>query len=115
MARTPLPIDLPLEPFFVLKWDRDLETMILAVPAVPESSFDLGDALPQVSHELQLRGLLREFADRAVDSAREFGSVQAIPSQDRIINLFPRSKGEDVLSQLLTEAERQEGSSYASL
>lgn len=113
MARAPLPLSVNLRPFFVLRWNADEETMIVAVEEFPGEDFDLGDHLPAVSEQLQLWGLEKLFADRAVDSAREFGAAQAIPDQDRIINLFPREPATTLVSDMLTNAERQEGHGYA--
>tara|TARA_R100001086_G_scaffold236587_2_gene160110 strand:+ start:1604 stop:1951 length:348 start_codon:yes stop_codon:yes gene_type:complete len=109
MATAPLPIDLALRPFFVLRWDRDMESMILAVPSMPDSSFDLGDDLPAVARQLQLRGLPGHQVDRAIGCAREWGIVQVIPDSDRMVNIGDRTARTPSLGDLLRAAERDEG------
>jgi hypothetical protein len=89
MATAPLPRSLPGR-FFVLEWDKDREYFTLYVDDGQGSSYKLGD-LRKSQFEFKMWGI-EEFGARVVDQAREFGRVQAIPSQNRIINLIDRGR-----------------------
>lgn len=118
MARASLPSQVALLPFFVLRWDVDTEQMVIYVrdEKGDQASYELGDHLPTVSQQLTFWGLGDPlFVDRAVDSAKEFRAVQVIPEQARIISLHKRTADEKLVADMLTEAERPEGSTYASL
>lgn len=92
MARVPLPPDLLKgQAFFVLRWDDERDKMFVHIDDEDKSSFDLGGYLPQVVRQLTWWGIEELYADRVVNQAREFHAVQAIPSQNRILNLFDRT------------------------
>lgn len=117
MARVARPSALQLDPFFVLRWDADMEQMVIyvEVDGKPES-YELGDYMPGASRQLQLWGVDPFFADRAIDTAREFRAVQVIQSQDRIIPLHKREAAGRLVADALAESERPEGSNgYANL
>lgn len=101
MARAPLPDRIPLGTFFVLRWDHDAERMILQVDDEAHSSYDMGCDLPKVVFQLKLWGVPALFAERAVNTAREFRAVQVIPTQDRIINLIPRKTNSNPVAEQL--------------
>lgn len=88
MARPPLPAALT-GAFFVLAYDRIRECLVLYLDDIDRSSYRLG-TVAEAAFQFKLWGQ-PEFGLRAVDQAREFGMVQAIPSQNRIINLIPRN------------------------
>ena len=88
MATAPLPRELPGR-FFVLEWNRDLEHFTLYVDDGQGSSYKLGD-ISKSRFQFRVWGI-EEFGARALDQAREFGRVQAIPTQNRILNLIDRS------------------------
>lgn len=118
MARAALPNAIALLPFFVLRWDVDIEQMIVYVRGDDgdQASYELGDHLPSVSAQLCRWGLSDPiFVDRAVDSAKEFRAVQVIPDQKRIISLHRRDGQQKLVADMLNDAERPEGSTYASL
>ncbi len=101
MARAPLPDRISIGTFFVLRWDVDAERMFLWVDDAAHSSYDMGCHLSAVVDQLVLWGVPKLFAARAVDAAREFRAVQVIPTQDRVINLLPRtSQANPVAEQL---------------
>lgn len=112
MALAPLPADLKLDPFFVLRWNPDLETLLFASPHAADSTFDLGDRLPEAVRTLSLRGLHPQRAEYAIDCAREFGAVQVIPRTDRVLSLARSRNPEVNISEHLIKAERDEGGGY---
>lgn len=92
MAKVPLPRDLLNgQTFFVLRWDDEREKMFIHIDDKDKSSYDLGGNLPQVVRQLTWWGIDDLYADRVVNQAKEFRAVQAIPAQNRILNLFDRS------------------------
>ena len=88
MARAPLPDELP-GTFFVLEWDRARECFILHIDDEDGSSYNLGNVIETVMMRFRIWGLPR-IGNRAIDAAREFGVVQVLPEEDRIINLINR-------------------------
>ena len=90
MAVAPLPRELP-GVFFILVWEKDNERFILHTDDIDGSSYDMGNNLSFIALQLRLWGYA-ELAGRTIDTAREYGAVQVIPSQDRIIALFDREK-----------------------
>lgn len=115
MATAPLPDLLPVRPFFVLRWSEDADTLLLeptsmlfAAPALGNDTLDLGDHLPDISRTLQMRGDIDQlFADRVVDTAKEFKAVQVIYDQQRIIPLFKRTADVPAISDALKFVEQQ--------
>lgn len=75
----------------MLVWEHEREEMVIFIDDEKHTSYSLGSYLPQVVRQLTWWGVRAQFADRAVNAAREFRKVQAIPSQDRVINLIDRS------------------------
>lgn len=88
MARAPLPDELP-GTFFVLEWDRACECYILHIDDKDGSSYNLGSVIEIVMMRFRVWGFPR-IGNRAIDAAREFGVVQVLPKEDRIINLIDR-------------------------
>ena len=120
MARAALPEQLPLDPFFVLRWDPDVEDMSVIVDVRVDDSSDLqsyslGDYLPGVSRALQFQGLDPLFADRAVDAAREFRAVQVIPRTSSVIPLIQRTLNHDPVIDMLAQQDQEQQTSYAHL
>lgn len=112
MARAPLPDRIPTGTFFVLRWDVDAERMLVQVDDEARSSYDLGCVLPRVVDQLALWGVPRLFATRAVDTAREFRAVQVIPTQDRIINLIPRTPNSNPVAEQLAAMDDLNPNTY---
>ena len=88
MPRAPLPDALPGE-FYVLEWDRDGERFVIYVDDEENSSYDLGGEVQDAMAAFRRWGL-KDIGDRSIDMAREFGIVQAIPSQGRTLAIFDR-------------------------
>ena len=66
------------------------------------STFNFGSDVPRIIRWFS--GLvLRAFGCRAIDSAREFGAVQAIPVQDRIIHLREMPSVNEQLAKALSK------------
>lgn len=107
--RAPLPKALPGE-FFVLAYDRDRSTFILAVDDADHSNYNLGGDVTTLMRHFRTWGL-SDIGTRAIDAAREFGAVQAIPAEDRVIRLERPSPTEDSVAARLQalEAQEQEG------
>ena len=89
MPRAPLPAEFPGE-FFVLLWDRDRASFVVELDDETHSSYDLGQDPVVVVELLRLRGFNKQFRERSVDIAREFGVAQCIPAQDRVLPIIPR-------------------------
>lgn len=85
--RIPKPHTLPGR-FFVLTWDKMIEKFIVFLDDEENSSFKL-DSIQDAMLQMKMWGL-GDFGNQCIDQAREFGSVQGIPSQKRCINLFDR-------------------------
>lgn len=82
--------------FFVLTFDRETGNYDLIVDDIgvdhPEpSSYKLGDDIETVMLYFRVIGL-KELGNRAIDAAREFGQVQAIPSDGRVIRIPARGE-----------------------
>jgi hypothetical protein len=84
----PLPLELPGE-FFVLQYDRLYERFVLIVDDEDRSSYNLHGDIPAIMGYFKRWGL-EEVGNRAIDTAREFGAAQAIPSDGRVIALCNR-------------------------
>lgn len=76
--------------FFVLEFNKFRDCFILTVDDEQQSSYKLGNDI-QVVMAFFARWGIAEFGNRCIDIAKEFGSVQGIPSQDRTIPLFERN------------------------
>lgn len=90
MPKAPLPRILPGE-FFLLRWQRDIETFIVELDDESHNSYDLGPEPLVVVDQLRMRGFEKQFREQAVDIAREFGAAQCIPAQQRVLPIIPRS------------------------
>lgn len=91
MGKVPLPKTLE-QPFFVLEYDRQLKRYKLTVEGAHElESYNLGEDVQQVMLNFRLWGL-EEIGNRAIDMAKEFGIVQAIPREGRVFSLHSRTK-----------------------
>jgi hypothetical protein len=88
MARPPTPATLTGD-FFVLAWDRAGDHYVIYLDDADRSSYRLG-AIQQARIQFKVWGL-SELGDCAIDQAREFGTVQVVPSKNKIINLIPRN------------------------
>lgn len=115
MPRAPLPASVNLLPFFVLRWEPDMEEMLLHLADATRTSYALGGDLPQIARQLVLWGMKPLDASRAVDTAREFRAAQVIPNQDRIIPLIPRTVANNSVAQQFAEIEQQETTTYVNL
>ena len=115
MARAPLPPSIPIVTFFVLQWLPDAETFVIHLDDEKHSSHRMGGYSPQVARQLTWWGLPKMLAERVVDAAREFRTVQVIPKQSRIINLIPRGKPGDVVAEMLRQAESEPQNQFIQL
>lgn len=115
MPRAPLPTSVKLLPFFVLRWDADMEEMVLHLADASRTSYSMGSDLPQAARQLTLWGVKKIDAERAIDAAREFRAVQVILDQDRIIPLIPRAVPNNAVAQQFAEIEQQESTTYVHL
>lgn len=88
MARPPFPASVTGD-FFVVTYDRNGEHYTLHVDDADRSSYKLATlAIAMRMFELWGFGAL---GLRALDQAREYGAVQVVPKQDRVINLIERT------------------------
>lgn len=92
MPQAPLPETLPGD-FFVLEYDRDLGRYLLHVDDADGKSFRLPGSVPRIQLQFRQWGLDKRLSDDVIDAAREFGAVQCIPAQRRVINLIDRHPG----------------------
>lgn len=74
--------------FYVLAYDRESQAFTLYVDDEQQSSYNLGE-LSAVIRYLGLFG--GSVADLAINHAMQFGSVQVIPGQKRVISLHNRN------------------------
>lgn len=88
--RAPLPTALPGQ-FFVLAYERDRGVFMLVVDDKDASNYNLGGEIETVMRHFRTWGL-SDIGNRAIDAAREFGMVQAIPAEDRVIRLSGRGE-----------------------
>ena len=105
-----LPKRLPGD-FFVLGYDRDRDTYILVTDDEDESSYNLGHDIQKVMRQFEQWGL-KEIGNRAIDAAREFRLVQAIPAEDRVIRLAGHNENEPmkhIARQLKAQEEQEQG------
>jgi len=84
----PLPESLPGD-FFVLVYDRLMETYVLLIDDKDGSSYDLGDDIQQMMWQFRRWGHPK-LGDSCIDLARTFGSVQGVFKDGRTIPLFKR-------------------------
>jgi len=96
VAKANLPQTLPGN-FFVIVYDTDYESFVLVVDDEDHSSYRIGavENAMCILSQLQVPG--RVLSD-ALDVAREFGSAQAIPSQDRVIPIYDRRPVKNALA-----------------
>jgi len=106
MPQAPWPEAFPGE-FFVLSYDRDREVYLLVVDDEDGSSYNLGSGVPAIMQLMEQWGI-KEVGYRAIDAAREFGMVQAIPSQDRVLRLTEINRnGLDTVANRLKAIEQE--------
>ena len=105
--RAPLPKVLPGD-FFVLAWDRDREVFTLVVDDADESDYNLGGDIQKVMRHFD-SWKLKEIGYRAIDAAHEWGMVQVIPTEDRIIRLSGRDPVDTVSGRLQALEEQEHG------
>jgi hypothetical protein len=74
--------------FYVLEYSKDSETFILYVDDEVQSSYDLGPLTPARMYLTLFGG---KEADLAMDHAMQFGAVQVIPGEGRVLALFDRN------------------------
>ena len=88
--RPPLPRKLPGE-FFVLEWDKFRGRFLLYVDDEERSSYDMGGNIQIIMRQFRQLWELDIIADRAIDTAKEFGKAQAILHDGRVIALYDRT------------------------
>ncbi|RKX65559.1 MAG: hypothetical protein DRP42_04545 [Tenericutes bacterium] len=88
MAKAPLPKFIPGD-FFVLTYTRGSGRYVLHLDDADGSSYNLGSNVDFILRQFELWGY-EGIARDAIDRARTFRTVQVIPEQNRIINLFER-------------------------
>jgi hypothetical protein len=86
--KAPLPKELPGD-FFLLEWNRDLQSFIIHLDDDDASSHNLGGNIQAVMMRFKLWGL-KAIGNSAIDIAKEFGAAQAIPAQNRCRAVFDR-------------------------
>ncbi len=122
MSRARLPTSIDVR-FFVLAFDREMQTMTIFLSET--ESHRIGDVTApgftgadadllqfegaQASRQLQRWGVERYFADRCVDQAVEFRTVQCIPAEERVINLIQRDGRSEVLRKMFEEFAPKDG------
>lgn len=94
------PVPMPGE-FYVLEYDKTTEWFKLYTDDENQSSYDLGE-LPAARRYLTLFG--GSVADLAMDHAMQFGVVQVIPSQRRVISLHNRVVHVDLFAKANQDA-----------
>jgi len=94
------PVPIP-GPFYVLSYDKEGESFTLYIDDQNQSSYVLGALEPTLRY-LSLFG--GPNADLAIDCAKQFGTVQVIPAQRRVLPLFQRSPKVDVFAKVETHA-----------
>lgn len=100
MAKAKFPDYIPGD-FFVLVCEKSQPGVLIVGASVgrfrftlivdddDQSTYDLGSNLSVIFRRFELWGL-GEIGREAIDRARNFGTVQVIPAQNRIINIFDR-------------------------
>ena len=105
--QAPLPTVLPGK-FFVLAYERDRDTYVLVVDDADASNYNMGSDVPTLMRHFRTWGL-PDIGNRAIDAAREFGVVQVIPAEDRVIRVpVPVDPEADSVATRLRALEAQE-------
>jgi hypothetical protein len=81
------PVPLPGS-FYVLEYSKDSEVFTLYADDAVQSSYDLGSLTPARVYLTLFGG---KDADLAMDHAMQFGAVQVIPQERRVLALFDRN------------------------
>lgn len=105
-AKATLPRELPGS-FFVLAWDRNREVFVLLVDDRDGSNYNLGGDIQVAMTHFEAWGH-KDIGCRALDAAYEFGMVQAIPAENRVIQLTEPPDRAGVVVERLRALEEQE-------